>query len=456
MSGNTEEFGRVHEHRLIKGGLWLYFVLLILEGALRKWVLPGLAEPLLIIRDPVAIGLYALAFGAGLFPWRPAVLMLGGMAMVSMGFAAVAGAPLEVALYGLRINYLHVPLVFLMPMVLTRRDVLVYGKVVLWTSVPVAWMMLMQYNSSAFGFWNRGVGGSEAGQLDGALGRLRPSGPFSFVTGPVAWFSLATAFLFYGWTNPGRFSKWALMAATAATVLAVPISISRSLLMSVAVVLAFGVVTLARDVSKAWRVVVPVLLVAGLFSLISGEGLTDAFESRWESSTVRHGGIQVSIVDRFFADYTVAWQEMSHAPLFGNGIGLGSNVGARFTTGGVTFLLAEAEWPKIILELGPILGTVFILFRCWLSAHVMLVGLRTMVSEGDSLSWMIGGASFLLLLSGQWGPPTILGFAVFGGGLALAAANADEEDEWEEEEDEEGEEQVYEETGEGDEEEATR
>src|SRR5690606_32437760 len=89
-------------------------------------------------------------------------------------------------------------------------------------------------------------------------------------------------------------------------------------------------------------------------------------------------------------------------------------------------LLAEAEWPKIVLELGPLLGLGFILYRCWLAAHVMMTGWRVMREEGNSLSWLLGGASFLAVLSGQWGPPTILGFAVFGAGLALAAANPDE------------------------------
>lgn len=35
--------------------LWLYFWLLIFEGALRKWILPGLSSPLLLVRDPVAL-----------------------------------------------------------------------------------------------------------------------------------------------------------------------------------------------------------------------------------------------------------------------------------------------------------------------------------------------------------------------------------------------------------------
>ena len=47
---------------LIKRLIWLYLFLLIGEGILRKWVLPGLSEPLLIIRDPLVIGIYLCAF----------------------------------------------------------------------------------------------------------------------------------------------------------------------------------------------------------------------------------------------------------------------------------------------------------------------------------------------------------------------------------------------------------
>src|SRR3954465_6259580 len=42
---------------LIKKGIWIYFLLWIFEGALRRWVLPSLATPLLIVRDPVAFWL---------------------------------------------------------------------------------------------------------------------------------------------------------------------------------------------------------------------------------------------------------------------------------------------------------------------------------------------------------------------------------------------------------------
>ncbi len=39
------------DNLILKKGIWLYFFLLLFEGALRKWVLPSLSAPLLIVRD---------------------------------------------------------------------------------------------------------------------------------------------------------------------------------------------------------------------------------------------------------------------------------------------------------------------------------------------------------------------------------------------------------------------
>src|SRR3984893_17277631 len=41
--------------------IWLYFWVLIFEGALRKWIVPSLSHPLLIIRDPLVLLIYLQA-----------------------------------------------------------------------------------------------------------------------------------------------------------------------------------------------------------------------------------------------------------------------------------------------------------------------------------------------------------------------------------------------------------
>ncbi len=414
--------------------LWIYFLLLVLEGALRKWILPGLAEPLLIVRDPIVLAIYCLALSRGTFPFRPAVLVLAGLAGLSLVFAVIAGAPVFVAIYGLRINYLHVPLIFLMGSALDHADVVRMGRVALWLTLGITVLMFLQHNAGPASLLNKGIGSGEGGQLRGALDKVRPAGPFSFITGPMAWYPLATAFAFYGWTHPNTYPRRLLIAATAAIVIAVPLSISRSLLFSVLVVVVFGLFTVARDVRRLGAVLVPIALAVLMLQIAANQDLTAAFSARWEESTVQGGGMGASIFQRFFNDHLAALTVIGDAPLFGHGVGIGSNVGARFTTGSLTFLLAEGEWPKILLELGPILGAMFILFRCWLAAHVLWNAWLGLLRHNDGLGWMLVGASMLIVISGQWAPPTILGFAVFGSGLALAAAGgpAEPDDETEE------------------------
>jgi hypothetical protein len=41
--------------------VWLYFWLLLWEGALRKWFFPSPSTPLLVVRDPVVLVIYAIA-----------------------------------------------------------------------------------------------------------------------------------------------------------------------------------------------------------------------------------------------------------------------------------------------------------------------------------------------------------------------------------------------------------
>src|ERR1700760_4545945 len=77
MSGiSSQERGE----RIVRSLIWTYFVLLIIEGALRKWVVPQLSNPLLVIRDPVALAIYFFSLRAGVFPrnaWFWTLVVLG-------------------------------------------------------------------------------------------------------------------------------------------------------------------------------------------------------------------------------------------------------------------------------------------------------------------------------------------------------------------------------------------
>ena len=67
----------------LKRLIWLYLGLLIFEGALRKWLLPGLANPLLIACGPVIILVCVVAYGLGVFPRNAFIAWIIGLGIVS-------------------------------------------------------------------------------------------------------------------------------------------------------------------------------------------------------------------------------------------------------------------------------------------------------------------------------------------------------------------------------------
>ena len=429
--------------RYLKWAIWLYLILLLTEGALRKWFLPSLAEPLLVVRDPVVLLIYILALAAGVVPRNGFLIALGGLVIASVAFSFLAGQTNMLVLgYGLRTNYLHVPLIWVMAEALDRRDVERLGWFVLLAAIPMTIIMVAQFRSPIDAFINRGVGGDETGgQIYGALGRIRPPGAFSFITGPMVFFPLAAAFFLHevgatkGW-------RWFLtLVCGLAIIVAMPVSISRGTAINTGLVgIAFVLCLLSMGLLNMTFVraglATVALLVALAFLPVFQEGM-EAFLDRWDTAAAEvEGDAWGSLTTRVTAGFISPFYYIEHAPFFGQGIGVGSNVGARLLAGQVGFLLAEDEWGKILLELGPLLGLAFILFRVVLTIYLFWVALRALRTYRDPLPMLLCVGTAPAVLLHQWAPPTLLGFSVFGAGLLLASVNYPEP-EYEEEEEEE-------------------
>ena len=88
-------------------------------------------------------------------------------------------------------------------------------------------------------------------------------------------------------------------------------------------------------------------------------------------------------------------------------------------------MLAESEWGRCMLELGPPLALGFLGFRVVLTVALFIKALGRQLHARDPLPLLIFTACAPALLLGQWAPPTILGFAVLGAGLCLTACQDD-------------------------------
>jgi hypothetical protein len=398
---------------------------------LRKWILPQLATPLLIIRDPVVLVLYFFAIKAGVFPKNGFITALLALVFLSLPLGLIqitAGlTSLPVLAYGLRTNFLHFPFIFLLPQIMNRDDVRQIGKWLLIGAVPMAALMVLQFQSPADAPINKAIGDGQ--QLDAAMGKIRPPAVFSFITGPVSYFALVTAFLAWGLSEKKAYSPLLLVGGAFSLVAAIAVSGSRSALLAALVVFAafqFGLILSGRFASGLAKVAVAFVLMVALVSQTEffAEGI-EVFAARWQlaSEFEEEGG---GIIGRMLYGWVSPIEALPSVPFLGAGIGRGTTVGAQLLTGfAYQFLLAENEWSRVLFEAGPLAGMLTILFRVVLTGW-MGVTAAGAARAGNVLPLALFGACGLDVLSGQLGPATSLGFVAVGGGLCLAAMRVEE------------------------------
>src|SRR6266853_4343238 len=188
----------------VKRLIWLYFWLLIFEGSLRKWVLPGWSNPLLLVRDPVVIFIYIAAVIAGVFPRNVFIAAITGLGVATFVISEAAGrGNLLVSLYGFRTSFLHLPLIFVIPNVFDKRDMDKMAKWFLLTSIPMCLLVLSQFRGSPDDWINNGAGGAQGAQLEVGFGKIRPPGTFSFTAVLVYYLVVVAAFAIYSHMQKG-------------------------------------------------------------------------------------------------------------------------------------------------------------------------------------------------------------------------------------------------------------
>lgn len=433
MNENSPENTTIQNIRRL---IWLYFWLLLFEGALRKWVLPQLSNPLLIVRDPVVILIYLLAIRARVLPMNGWVLSLGAIGLLSFAVSFVPLWPylppsriLLVAGFGLRSNFLHLPLIFVMARVLRVEDVKRFGW---WTLIlvgPMALLMIGQFRAAPDSFLNRTAGG-EGEMMIAALGKVRTAGTFSFVVGVVAYFALATAFLIWAALRRGIYQNWLIYAAASALAIGTAVSGSRSVVAACAVVIAslVAILVLKPEAMNRFGQLLLVALVLGFIvtrTPIFKEGFNVLSTRFNEVAEATEKSVGAGAYERISGDFKESWRAFTKAPFLGYGLGIGTNGGARFLTGRSMFLLSEGEWSRLFLESGPVLGLAFVIWRLGIVVYIGLLCLRS-VKQNNVLPLLLFSSGFASMVNGQFGQPTILGFAVFVAGLSLAARREEE------------------------------
>lgn len=439
------------DYRMERKLVWLYLWLLIFEGALRKWVLPGLNQPLLLVREPIVIFLVLHALQGHWFksPLVNVMMFVSSISLIMTLFVGHHNA--LVGLFGWRIYFFHFPFMFVMGHVLTRDDLMKMIRFILLLSIPMTILVVLQFYSPQTAWVNRGIGGDmEGAGFSGALGYSRPPGTFSFTSGYVAYQGVVCCLLLYYLVSNNkledkyRFSTRFLYIIVACFLISIPTSISRGLLLQTFVFLLFIVIaSLRKDFLKP-KIFRMGALVVMVFVVLVSSGLLDtqieAFMHRFESANQSEGGLAEGVVgNRYIGGLARGFSKSIDMPIWGYGIGLGTNAGSKLMGGNMYSFgfNAENEWERVTGECGLIFGIVIILLRLLFSISCLKKAYNCLINNDDVLPWLLSCGVLLNIPQGQWGIPTNLGFCMLFGGFALVAINTSDEDEDDEEDSEE-------------------
>lgn len=414
---------------LLKKLFWLYFLLLIFEGALRKWVAPQLSAPLLVIRDPVSLLIIWEAYRSNKWPSRWTV-PIAALTVIIVGIFSIQLAlgdnPLMVGLFGLRSYLLPFPVIFIMGENLNEEDMLNLGKCTLWLLLPMCLLAIGQYLEPAGSFLNRGAyaGGAQINYI--GLG-VRASGTFSFAIGLVEYATLAGAFIFYGMVREDMAKKWLVWASAFALIIIIPTTGQRTLVAQLLAVLACVGMSAMMGVSqftKVLRLIVPIVIVSALASQLPVfKEAMHSMNQRIAGATASEGGSeQAAFMDRTIQPAINAIEAASATNnMMGIGLGRGAIAVQAFLTGSTVGVTGEYEFSHELMEMGPFAGGAFGIFKVLLGVLLLSRALGR-ARHGEPLALLLYPLVFSTLFFALLEQPTMQGFVVISMAFCIAAA----------------------------------
>ena len=419
-------------YKYLKSAIWLYFILWIFEGALRKWILPGLATPLLVVRDPVAIYIIIQAFYSNIKFLNPYVVLSTVFTLLGLAITLTFGhANLFVSLYGARIMLLHFPLIFIIGSVFSKEDVLKTGYFFLAVNILMAVVVYFQFISPQTAYINVGLGGEGSSGFSGALGYSRPSGTFSFITGLACFYISTAVYIFYFWLSKEKCSKLLLITSTLALIFVMPLTISRGAVMGVLVVGFFAIMGSSTSITRIVKVLSIIGVFAGIVIILNSTTSifslgTEVFLTRVDNAN-EGGTIKESIFLRMYDSFKDPIIDLFDKPLFLGNLGMGTNAGAQMLNGNRHFIISEGEIGRLAGEQGLIFGGLLIGLRLFLSIDLFVASIKVLKENNNILPIIFCGTVLLSITQGQWAQPSILGSAIIVSGLLLATINTDKE-----------------------------
>lgn len=361
-------------------------VLLVFEGAIRKWLLPGAQDLVYFAKDALFLGAYVgfLRGRSRRWPLPQAPILYAALAAaIGLGLFQVLNPMLPnvlVGVLGFKAYFFYVPLLFVVPGAFRDDEELArFLKRYVLIVFPVVLLSLAQFFSPAGSVLNTYAQPTESDSIStfGSSKFVRTTGTFSYISGYTSYLLVITILiLIILTTTRWRFrGNLVVFAALGMVLLGIMMSGSRGPIVLLALVFPIywwlAVVRERQSGQTFVRLLLGMgLLVAGLSS--AGDQAVTAYSQRAASTG--------DIFGRMTFPFVSPVHMLPYAGLFGFGIGA-THQAAKALTGGVenpwlVNVTPEAETGRVMLELGPV-GFFFVyLVRLLLAAFAFRQALR--------------------------------------------------------------------------------
>lgn len=425
--------------------VFVIYVLAIFEGSIRKFLLPQWSQYIFFIRDPFLIYAYLLATRHRLWPQRGVFFTLS-VAMCGLGVLLLAlqiaiggldDTRILLGIYGWRGYFFYVPLAFLVGEQFHSADLARFAKITLWIAVPVAALVVVQFNAPLTDAVNRGISEEEQYQFKG-IGlngeRIRPTGPFTSSAGQQQFVGTAFALALALLVVPQRrrnVGLLTLVAGTLAVLTCVALGGSRGTTIQCAISAAFALSLsfIGRGgMVKARALLLPgVLVVAAIFlyPVVFPAGY-DAFAERWTTAAAAETAFEGGVFGRALFGLIEFTRLLNDVPTLGYGLGYAGNASTTLQVivdGVKPGSLAEADFARQMVDLGPALGLAYIAFRVSLVVWLGMMVWRATRREGQAMPLLLFSYVSHTVLAGQiTGHGTINVYGWLFAGLTIAAS----------------------------------
>ncbi|MCW6038109.1 hypothetical protein K4A83_17790 [Spirulina subsalsa FACHB-351] len=357
------------------------FFILVIDGALRKWVFPQFSEPLYFLKDFVLLGSYFRYYffsqSERHYPIKinftnTAVWVASGWCLFQ-SFNPYLGSPF-VGMLGIKAYLFYIPMIWMLPNLFrSEEELYIFLRNHLILIIPVGILGIIQFGSPADSPINQYIPGTqEPVATFGFAGttRVRITGTFSYLNSYQGYLSACFG-LFIAMLSYPQTSRWVTITYIALffNVINAFMTGSRTPIIA-AIIFLFGFVVIRtlKDPERTFiwlSRLVPFVAVGGSAALIAFRPVIDAFSTRVTSNS--------DLGERVSLGFSGPFDFMALTQFDGYGTG-----STHAGTGTLRYLLGlpmgapipievEPEMGKIALELGPI-GFIF-----WYGMRVVII-----------------------------------------------------------------------------------